>query len=116
MSNVQLKQQMDEKQLSIVQSEFENKKKSLLVAYLLWFFLGSIGGHRFYVGKIGTAVTMLILSFFGWLTAWILVGLIFLIPVGIWVLVDAFLLHGIVNRMNQQIERDVLEQVALHNE
>ena len=28
------------------------KERELWVAYLLWFFLGLIGVHKFYVGKI----------------------------------------------------------------
>ncbi|AQS54604.1 TM2 domain-containing protein [Novibacillus thermophilus] len=112
MSNVELKQQLDEKQLAIVQSEMEHRKKSTVIAYLLWFFLGSLGAHRFYVRKFGTAVTILILDLLGWATVWIFgLGLIFLIPVGIWLIIDAFLLHGIVSRLNQQIERDILQQV-----
>lgn len=62
-SNVELKQQLDEKQLAIVQSEMEHRKKSTVIAYLLWFFLGSLGAHRFYVRKFGTAVTILIHDF-----------------------------------------------------
>ncbi|MGH3663334.1 MAG: TM2 domain-containing protein [Micromonosporaceae bacterium] len=34
--------------------------KSWLVTTLLCFFLGSLGVHRFYVGKIGTGILMLI--------------------------------------------------------
>ncbi|HIZ26165.1 TM2 domain-containing protein [Barnesiella sp. An55] len=34
-------------------------EKSRLVAFLLCFFFGGLGVHRFYVGKIGTAVAML---------------------------------------------------------
>ena len=30
-----------------------------LVALLLCLFLGGLGGHRFYTGKIGTAVAMI---------------------------------------------------------
>ncbi len=33
--------------------------KSRLVAFLLSFFLGWIGVHRFYVGKIGTGILWL---------------------------------------------------------
>lgn len=34
-------------------------EKSRLVAFLLCFFFGGLGVHRFYVGKTGTAVAML---------------------------------------------------------
>src|SRR5690625_7789652 len=72
MSNIELKQKLDEKQLSIVQSELENQKKSMVVAYLLWFFLGGAGAHRFYIGKTGSAITMLVLFLLGWATSWLI--------------------------------------------
>lgn len=34
-------------------------EKSRWVAFLFCFFLGSLGAHRFYVGKTGTAIAML---------------------------------------------------------
>ena len=34
----------------------EKSDKKRLVAFLLCFFLGLFGIHRFYVGKVGTAV------------------------------------------------------------
>lgn len=41
--------------------------KKLLPAFLLSFFLGTFGAHRFYVGKVGSGIAMLLLtlSFFG---------------------------------------------------
>jgi|SRR6478672_561249 TM2 domain-containing membrane protein YozV len=69
---------------------YEANKKTALVAYLLWFFLGLFGGHNFYLGRTGVAVTQLILSL-------IFVGLIITI---FWVLVDAFLIPGWVRRQN----------------
>ncbi len=34
--------------------------KRILPAFLLCFFLGYLGVHRFYVGKVGTGVLMLL--------------------------------------------------------
>ena len=35
-------------------------EKEWLITLLLCLFLGSIGGHRFYAGKIGTGILQLI--------------------------------------------------------
>jgi TM2 domain-containing membrane protein YozV len=69
---------------------YEANKKTALVAYLLWFFLGWFGAHNFYLGRIGVAVTQLILS----LT---IVGIVITF---FWVIVDAFLIPGWVRRQN----------------
>ena len=37
-------------------SEKPSSPKSRLVAFLLCFFLGELGIHRFYVGKVGTGL------------------------------------------------------------
>ena len=80
---------------------FEANKKSVVVAYLLWFFVGSMGGHRFYLGKIGSAVAQLLLTIFGVLLLFAFgLGVILLIPVWIWVLVDAFLIPGWIRLQN----------------
>ena len=62
--------------------------KSRLAATLLAFFLGEFGAHRFYIGKIGTAVVMLVLAIIGIATVWFFVGIAFLVAVGIWALID----------------------------
>ncbi|HTT48784.1 MAG TPA: TM2 domain-containing protein [Pseudolabrys sp.] len=69
---------------------FEANKKTALVAYLLWFFVGAFGGHNFYLKRTGVAVTQLILS----LTV---VGLLI---TAVWILVDAFLIPGWVRNQN----------------
>jgi len=52
--------------------------KNFTTALLLCVFLGVIGAHRFYVGKIGSGVAMILV---GWLTLfiWQLVDLITII-------------------------------------
>ena len=62
--------------------------KSRLATTLLAFFLGEFGAHRFYVGKNGTAIVMLLLGIVGLATMWLFVGYVFLIAVGIWAFVD----------------------------
>jgi TM2 domain-containing membrane protein YozV len=48
-----------------------------LAAVLLCFFLGYFGIHRFYVGKIGTGVLMIITL--GGLGIWVLIDLIMIL-------------------------------------
>jgi TM2 domain-containing membrane protein YozV len=69
---------------------FEANKKTALVAYILWFFLGLFGAHNFYLGRTGVAVAQLILSL-------IVIGLVITF---VWVIVDAFLIPGWVRRQN----------------
>lgn len=56
----------------------EVSKKKKLVALLLCFFLGGLGIHRFYVGKVGTGILQIVTigGFFG---IWVLIDLIMII-------------------------------------
>ena len=51
--------------------------KSNVVALLLCFFIGILGVHRFYVGKIGTGVLQLVTL--GGLGIWALIDMIMII-------------------------------------
>ncbi|WP_188188132.1 TM2 domain-containing protein [Nonomuraea sp. SYSU D8015] len=51
--------------------------KSWLVAVLLCFFLGALGVHRFYVGKIGTGILQLVTL--GGLGVWVLIDFIMIL-------------------------------------
>lgn len=63
--------------------------RSVLVAYLLWFFLWFVSAHRFYLRRPGTALLQ-ICSYL------ILVGFV-------WLLIDALLIPGMVDRENRQV-------------
>ena len=66
--------------------------KSKVTAAWLAFFLGTLGIHRFYVGKTGSAVVTLILFLVGISTAGVVVGLVILYPLGLWSFIDFFII------------------------
>src|SRR5947207_12224878 len=70
---------------------FDDNRRTKLVAYLLWLFLGWYGIHNFYLRRTGAAVAQFVLSLF-------VVGLIVTIP---WWIVDVFLIPGRVRRQNK---------------
>lgn len=51
--------------------------KTMVAAALLCFFLGSFGFHRFYVGKVGTGILMLLTL--GLLGIWTLIDFVMII-------------------------------------
>ena len=69
----------------------ESSDRKRLPAFLLCFFLGGLGIHRFYVGKIGTGILQ-ILTLGGF---------------GIWVLIDFIMI--IVGSFRDKEERLLLE-------
>lgn len=44
--------ELSTEQLLLIEARVANEKKSVGLAYLLWFFLGALGIHNFYLGKI----------------------------------------------------------------
>ena len=76
-------------------------RKSVLIALILWFFLGLLGVHRLYLDKIGTGILMALLSIIGGFTAPILIGIPLLVIVGIWWLLDFFMIFFAARRRNR---------------
>lgn len=97
MSSLLQKQNLTTEQLQLLASEMSKKQKTGGIAWLLWFFTGGIGGHRFYLGRVGTGVAMLLT----------LGGL------GIWTLIDLFLLSGMIRDTNEKIENEILSELRL---
>lgn len=82
---------------------FEANKKSMLVAYLLWWFLGMFGAHRLYMGRIGSGVALLLISVFSFLLMVVLIGFVTIFISFIWWLIDAFLIPGMVRDWNNRL-------------
>ena len=87
-------------QLSLIEQRVANDAPSTAVAYLLWVFLGLVSAHRFYLGRPGTAILQI-------LTYFILVGFV-------WLLIDGFLIPGMIREKKDQIRQSMTMQLLAH--
>lgn len=97
MQNMLSKQELTSQELQMLSSEMAKRQKQPVVTWLLWFFLGSLGAHRYYLGRIGTAIAQTLT----------LGGL------GIWALIDVFLISGMIRKENEKIEMDIIQNIQV---
>lgn len=76
-------------------------RKSVVIALILWFFLGALGIHRMYLGKVASGVVMAVLTIVGWLTLAIFIGTIPLFIVFVWWVIDLFVIILAANKHNK---------------
>ncbi len=95
MTNLEVKKKMDSKQLAILASEFEKRSKSKVLLYVLWWFTGVIGGHRYYLGDTGKGIAMTLT----------LGGL------GFWALFDVFFIGKRLAEVNEKIESAIITEI-----
>ena len=77
---------------------YDAAKKSTGIAYLLWFFLGLLGVHRFYLGSTGVGIVILVCSLLGLLTFGIMTLVSLLV-----LFIDMFTIPGQVQRYNEAL-------------
>lgn len=85
---------LTDSQQSSFLSEFVRKRKSIGIAYVLWFFLGL---HYAYLGKWGIQIVY-----------WITLGGFF-----IWAFVDLFRIPSLVRDFNADLSTEVLKDVIV---
>jgi TM2 domain-containing membrane protein YozV len=78
----------------------ERRKKSSGSAFALWLVLGGLGGHRFYLGRTGSAMGMIALTLLGWSTISAGIGFVLLGIVGVRLILDLLLIPAMVNEHN----------------
>lgn len=83
--------------------EYDAAKKSVLIAYILWFFLSSLGAHRFYLGRTMSALAMIAVFGVSLILTFVVIGAFGLFVLGAWVIVDAFLIPGMTRSYNQAL-------------
>ncbi|GGJ13878.1 hypothetical protein GCM10010885_24050 [Alicyclobacillus cellulosilyticus] len=73
-------------------------QRSVALAYVLWFFLGYLGIHRMYCGRVTSGVVILACTVIGCILFPVFIGHLLLFIVGVWWLVDLFLTAGMAQR------------------
>lgn len=86
---------------------YDALKKSAVIAYVLWWFLGTFGAHRFYLNQGGTAIAMLVITLVSVPLCLVFVGFIGLGIIGVWWIVDAFLIPGMLQEYNLKLARSL---------
>jgi TM2 domain-containing membrane protein YozV len=110
-----------EQELSILDSELAKHKKSTALAYALWFFLGGLGIHKFYIGK--TAMGVFYFLLLAGLTAGTITGMSKAMEpamiiagscglvLGILLLIDLFTIPRQIRTTYIEAERQILEKI-----
>lgn len=88
---------------AIAMMRYDAAKKSVLVAYLLWFFIGYFGAHRFYLGRVLSGIVMLVMFLLSMLLTVVAIGFLGLLVIGLWWFVDAFLIPGMTASRNARL-------------
>jgi TM2 domain-containing membrane protein YozV len=87
----------------VARMRYDAASRSVVAAYLLWFFLGYGGVHRMYLGRWVSGLIMLASFGVSLLLTIILIGYLGLGVVIIWWLLDALLIPGMTERYNSRL-------------
>ena len=119
MTSLALKASLTDRELALLSSGMPNRAKSLGVAFLLWFFLGTLGIYHFYLGEESHGWLMTILTVVGFVT-WIFIGAAdgavpvgFVILIGlivVWI-IDAVRMSTRVQQVNAGIESGLISEI-----
>lgn len=88
---------LSSEQRMLFQSQYTQKSKNRTAAFVLTFFLGGFGAHRFYLGQIGLGVAYA-LFFWTFVPAFI-------------AFIELFLILGRVDRFNEATAREIVSDV-----
>ena len=88
---------------------YDADKKSTLLAYVFWFFLGPFGAHRFYLRNIVSGTALLLVTLACFVVTRQTYGayvFVFIVP-AVWLIVDVFLIPGKVRRFNAKLMEEL---------
>jgi TM2 domain-containing membrane protein YozV len=130
MNTINAQKQLTDRELIIFNAELDRKQKSATTAYLLYFFLGIFGVHKFYVGKPILGFSYIFLLFGGVLLTFIglahtpdsvvteelstvssSIGPAVLALLGVGMAIDLFTIPGQIRTQEDLVRKALLEQL-----
>ena len=96
---VALQKELEGEERTAFQLKFEQRKKSVGVYALLAVFIGGLGAHKFYMGRIGIGIIYLILC-------WTFIPSVI-------ALIEALLSGGTVNSYNRKIGHEIYQEILM---
>ena len=120
---------LDSQQLAIYHGELARAQRSTIVAYVLWWFFGWIGGHALYLGDYKRAAMIPLLFIGGWvvmLTAfnmpgypdsgyamgWAWMGMLMVFGSGLILIVDLFTLPAQNRKRDATLRADLIVELT----
>ncbi|KLD96416.1 NINE protein [Aliarcobacter butzleri] len=88
--------------MDIELEKIKAQQQNVILAYILWWFLGIFGAHRFYTGQ-SKGWLYIVLTIIAFLTIYIFIGIFIFIGLAIWWIFDGFKLHKIVKENNLEM-------------
>lgn len=86
-----------------IMMQYDANKKTSGTAYILCYFLGFFGAHRFYLGETGTGAALLAITLCSFALMIVFIGFITIFISATWVFVDLFLIPGLVKKHNSAL-------------
>lgn len=122
-----MKKDLSSQELSMLESEFRRRKKSRVVLWLLWWFTGIIGGHRYYLGDKRQALLQTIVFILAIVLGFSLIAsaenevealiygpmalFMFLSVPALLAIIDAFFIGRRLARKNEEIEINIINEI-----
>ena len=104
--------ELDDRSLSIYNTERIRQRKSIGIAYLWYFFFGAIGAHKFYMGRPIAAIIYILLSLTGWFTVGFIIGFLPLSLLAVLLFADLFLIPSQLRMEENRISRELYSALS----
>lgn len=93
------------------QAMYSDRQRSVGTGILLALLLGGFGAHAFYLGKNQKGVWLLIGTFVGFITSFIIIGIIPLLAVLVVMIIDAINMGSLVKSFNRNLAAEIKKEI-----